>query len=269
MKDQSARLLCVDDDPEFLRVLQEHLTRGGFIVHTATNGVEALVEAKQWSPKAVILDLFMPRLGGLGTLHHIRSLDPGLVFILISGVPNAAETVTKAGVRVAAVFTKPVDPVDISKSLARAGVTPTKTQSAVSERSPEALSRACNRVLVVDDEEDFREVVVEYLRETGFDTLEAQSGHEALRCIPDFRPHIVLLDIRMPGLDGIETLRQIKAMPQKNCVVMISANEDAEQARQTLAMGASDYVCKPVDFGYLDSVLETQLLTAELDPESQ
>ncbi|MFQ5899891.1 MAG: response regulator, partial [Candidatus Methylomirabilia bacterium] len=231
-----------------------------FVVHTATNGVEALLQIKQWTPKAVILDLFMPRLGGLGTLHHIRRFDPGIVIILTSGVPNAVETVTKAGVSAAAAFAKPVEPAEILESLVRAGVARPKSPGAADLR---------NRVLVVDDEAEFREVLAEYLRSNGFDTLEACDGEEALSRIPDFRPQMVLLDIRMPGLDGVETLRRIKTLPQKTGVVMVSGLEDEETARQTLAIGASDYVCKPVDFGYLDSVLETHMLMAQFDPEPE
>ncbi|MFQ5898979.1 MAG: response regulator [Candidatus Methylomirabilia bacterium] len=127
------------------------------------------------------------------------------------------------------------------------------------------------RVLVVDDELEFREMLVEYLQRRGFDTLEAANGHEALFHVQEFRPPVVLLDVWMPGLNGVETLRRIKALPQKTHVVMVSANEDEEQARQTLTMGASDYVFKPVDYRYLDSVLLTLMARgiAELPKPSE
>lgn len=116
------------------------------------------------------------------------------------------------------------------------------------------------RVLVVDDEPQFREVLVEYLEGKGFEALGIGDGAEALRQLPEFRPQLVLLDISMPGLDGVETLRRLKALAPETSVVMVSSSEDLETARQTLAMGAADYVSKPVDYPYLDSVLETHLL---------
>ena len=73
MGDSYPSVLCVDDDPEVLEQLKEHFTLQGFIVLTASNGVEACLQVKRWAPKAVILDLLIPRLGGIGTLVP----DPG------------------------------------------------------------------------------------------------------------------------------------------------------------------------------------------------
>lgn len=77
MEDRLPTLLCVDDDPEIVRILEEYFTQQGFVVHTATNGVEALLRVKQYTPKAVILNLSMPKLGGLAALEAVRSLAPG------------------------------------------------------------------------------------------------------------------------------------------------------------------------------------------------
>jgi two-component system OmpR family response regulator len=105
---------------------------------------------------------------------------------------------------------------------------------------------------------------VEYLQGKGFEVRGADAGEEALRQIPDFRPHVVLLDIAMPRMSGVEALRRIKALPQETCVVMVSGIEDMETAKQTLALGAADYVTKPVDFQYLDSVLEVHLFMDQI-----
>jgi len=97
--------------------------------------------------------------------------------------------------------------------------------------------------------------------------LQAGGGEEAIRRIPEFRPHVVLLDIMMPGLSGVETLRRIKALPQETAVIMVSGIEDVETARQTLVLGAADYVTKPVDFQYLDSVLQVHLFMTQIEPQ--
>ena len=89
MDDSLPSILCVDDDVDVLELLKEYFTEQGFVVLTATNGVEAFLQVKRWQPKAVILDLFMPRLGGIGALGRIKALNPDVVVILVSGMGNA------------------------------------------------------------------------------------------------------------------------------------------------------------------------------------
>jgi len=260
-EDRPPKILCVDDDPEVLETLKEYFTHQGFQVLTATNGVEALFQVARRAPRAVILDLFMRRPGGLVALDRIKALNPTLPIILISGVPNVVEMVMEAGVKVAGAFRKPVDLAEISETLEKAGVVP---QNSGRERTaarlfPEVGDPAQGRILVVDDDREIREVLVDYLCRKGFHASAVASGQEALRQLPELRPHIVLLDVVMPGLSGIETLRQIKDLTSETRVIMISGREEEEILRLTLALGAEDYVPKPVDFDYLDSVVDLHL----------
>jgi CheY-like chemotaxis protein len=186
--------------------------------------------------------------------------------ILVSGMGNALELVTEAGLSVAGAFTKPLDLLQVSETLARAGVvapTAIVTGEAAPVRRP---VRA--RVLVVDDELEFRKVLAEYLEDRGFDVIEAQDGEEALDRVPDFHPHIVLMDVMMAGMGGVEALRRIKIAAPETCVIMVTAVEDIDSARGALALGASDYVTKPFSFQYLDSVLEVHMLMDHIDPKS-
>jgi DNA-binding response OmpR family regulator len=271
MSSRQPRILLVDDERDVLEILCDYLTDQGFAVRTAMNGLEALLEAKQWTPKAVILDLFMPRLGGLGTLERIRQINPGVVVILISGRPSALVALTEAGVRVAGALAKPLNLPEMLATLVQAGVAPMKIPQGATpadriREDPPAIRKS---VLVVDDEPDVRAVLVEYLQAKGFDPLQASSGDEALERVRHWCPDIVLLDIALPGLSGIETLRRLKAACPRTCVVMVSANEDTDIAQQALAMGAADYVPKPVDFGYLDSVLAIHTLMDHVEIEQR
>lgn len=117
-------LLCVDDDPDFLKTLKEYFAHHGFNVLTASDGEEAVSQATRRMPDAVILDVFMPGLGGLGTLERIRRRAPKIVAILVSGVSNALEILEQAGVGVTATFVKPVNLGDLLVAVARAGVAP-------------------------------------------------------------------------------------------------------------------------------------------------
>ncbi|MBI4587279.1 MAG: response regulator [Candidatus Rokubacteria bacterium] len=156
--DHSPKILCADDDPEVLEVLREHFARQGFIVLTATNGVEALFQVTRWIPEAAILDLFMPHMGGLEALDRIRRFDRRMVVILVSGVADALEMVAEARVSVAGTFAKPLDLAQISETLARAGVVaPTAPpETAPGERSPEVRPlRRTFRLTVAMGAEDY------------------------------------------------------------------------------------------------------------------
>jgi DNA-binding response OmpR family regulator len=111
------------------------------------------------------------------------------------------------------------------------------------------------RILVVDDEPSVREVVSEYLTGQGYGVETAGDGQEALAVVRRAAPDLVLLDVRMPGIDGIETLRRIRALSDDVAVIMVTANEDVSLARETLKLGALDYVSKPFDFEHLERVV--------------
>src|SRR5262249_59841988 len=96
MGDNYPSVLCADGDPEILEQLKEHFTLQGFIVLTASNGVEACLQVKRWAPKAVILDLMIPRLGGIGTLSRIRTFNPNVPVILVSDTPSARDLAPKS-----------------------------------------------------------------------------------------------------------------------------------------------------------------------------
>ena len=268
MDDSLPSILCVDDDIDILELLKEYFTEQGFVVLTATNGVEAFLQVKRWQPKAVILDLFMPRLGGIGALGRIKALNPDVVVILVSGMGNALELVTEAGLSVAGAFTKPLNLVQLSDTLARSGVVAPAALVAAAGDPAQATRPVRARVLVVDDELEFRKVLAEYLEDRGFDVIEAQDGEEALLRVPDFHPHIVLMDVMMAGMGGVEALKRIKTAAPETCVIMVTAVEDIDSARGALALGASDYVTKPFSFQYLDSVLEVHMLMDHIDPKS-
>lgn len=122
------------------------------------------------------------------------------------------------------------------------------------------------RVLLVDDEPHFTGFVAEYLGDKGFDVLVAATGEEALAGISQFRPHIVLLDMMMPGIGGMEALRRIKGQRPDMCVIVVTGLEDLDTARRALASGAANYLIKPFTLDYLDSALALHLPGEELEP---
>jgi DNA-binding response OmpR family regulator len=118
------------------------------------------------------------------------------------------------------------------------------------------------RILIVDDEQSVRDVLGEYFVEQGYSVETAGDGEEALALVQASAPDLVLLDVRMPGIDGVETLRRLRAIAKDLAVIMVTANEDVGLARDTLRLGALDYVAKPFDFAYLERAIMAGLAQA-------
>jgi DNA-binding response OmpR family regulator len=118
------------------------------------------------------------------------------------------------------------------------------------------------RLLIVDDEPPVLEVLSEFFSTQGYTVATASDGPGALAIAGRERPHLVLLDVRMPGMDGVEVLRKLRELDSEIAVIMVTANEDTALARETLKIGAFDYVSKPFDFGYLDRAVSAALLHA-------
>lgn len=116
------------------------------------------------------------------------------------------------------------------------------------------------RVLVVDDDPYTRDILNRFLSERAFDVHTAKDGEAALSALPEVEPDVVLLDIRMPGIDGIEVLRRIIEDEVDVGVIMISGAADEEVARGTLKTGAADFIYKPFDLDYLETSLLAKLL---------
>ena len=118
------------------------------------------------------------------------------------------------------------------------------------------------RILIVDDESEVRDVLSEFFSSQGYAITTAGSGAEALASVHRERPDLVLLDMRMPGMDGVEVLKRVREHDATIGVIMITANEDVELARRTLELGAFDYVAKPFDFSYLERAVVTAVAGA-------
>jgi DNA-binding response OmpR family regulator len=108
------------------------------------------------------------------------------------------------------------------------------------------MSKQATRVLVVDDERFFREVIGEVLDKAGISHAEAQSGAEALRAVPDARIGVVILDIQLPDMNGLEVFRKLREVRPDLRVIILSAHTDQEYVLEALRLGACDYLAKPI-----------------------
>lgn len=122
------------------------------------------------------------------------------------------------------------------------------------------MERMPGRILVVDDEESIVGLLKEFLTSKGYEVDTATNGQTAIAKMKEMRPHIVLLDIIMPGMNGFDTLKEMKKIDPAIAVIMATAVSDEIVANRTIELGAYDYIMKPIDLNYLETVILAKLV---------
>ena len=117
------------------------------------------------------------------------------------------------------------------------------------------------RVLLVDDEPDFIEPMSYWLGSKGYAVSVARNGERAIQIIKEETPHIVFLDIKMPGIDGIETLKRIREFNQNIPIVMLTAYADEEKFYKAQELNISGFFFKEREFKELKNIIEVTLRT--------
>ena len=115
----------------------------------------------------------------------------------------------------------------------------------------EKVDSMANKVLVVDDELLIRNVLAEHLTGQGCEVIQATSGEEAIELACSMQPHVILLDIGMPGLNGIEACRRLKAEEKTRHIPVVMMTGFAYEKEAAIEAGADDFINKPPDFAEL------------------
>ena len=125
------------------------------------------------------------------------------------------------------------------------------------------------KVLVVDDERQIRDLLNEFLTGEGYEVLLASNGEEAIELAETEYPDVILLDVKMPGFDGIEVCKRLKAEPKTQFIPVIMITGYVDNKMVAIEAGADDFVNKPIDLVELavrvKSILRIRYLTDELE----
>ena len=126
-----------------------------------------------------------------------------------------------------------------------------------------------DKILVVDDELEIRDMLSRFLTEQGYQAIMAANGEEALELAEKENPQAILLDILMPGIDGIETCKRLKAKEETQFIPVIMTTALWERYMEAIEVGADDFVSKPFNLTELShrvkSILRVRYLTNELE----
>lgn len=250
-----AKLFYVDDESGMRSLFYDYFTRDGHGVLTAVRGQDLISTLQKEKPDIIILDQNMPGEKGVDMIRKIRASNIKLPILLFSGDvtselekeaygAGASEVVAKAA-GMNTIKTK------IDKLLAARECIQSQTQSG-----------RLDKLLIVDDEEGIRKLLEMFFKRKNIDVLTAASGEEALKIVKEQSLSAVLLDINMPGMDGLVTLKKMKELKPNLAVVMASGMQDEQVAREAISLGAYHYVTKPFDLKYMELVVLTRLAIA-------
>ncbi|MDY7079382.1 MAG: response regulator [Chloroflexota bacterium] len=237
-------ILVVDDDPNVAKLVKMQLEGSGYRVFVLGRGGGVVAWAERKQPDLILLDLILPDVENMDGLDVLRDLkgtattaDIPVIVLSITQDDGTAWTLGAVDY-----LTKPVDGPDLLQSV------------------EQALTWQ-GRVLIVEDDPDTVGLLSSTMRQVGFTPLVAANGYEALALARRYRPDLILLDLRLPGMDGYESLTHLKrdAVTQTIPIVAISAHvADTEQERNRLiALGAASFLPKP--FSIEELLAETEV----------
>ncbi len=235
------RVLLVDDEPAFLVATAKVLERRGMHVTTAESGEEARSAFGSSAFDVVVLDVAMPDADGHQLFYEFRQRHTGAQFIILTGHGDAQRAFEMSLDGLFAYLTKPCELEALADLIFRAAAV--EQPSAGGKRN-----RAANyRVLLIDDEEAFLSSMRKVLARRGFDVLTAGNGEAGLALLEAHDVDVAIVDLKMPGLNGLEVLKRIKAIKPSVEVILLTGHGDVASAIQGMPHGAFDYLLKPYD----------------------
>lgn len=216
------RILVIEDDPTAASFLVESLSGDGFEIETTTTGEEGLRRALEDPPAAICLDIVFPHgVQGWEVLERLKA-DPATAHVPVVVCTGRNNRERAAALGAADFLAKPLSPEQLREAVRRVVHPP-----------------GC--VLVVDDDPTVRRLVVETLSAQGLELHEASGGQEALDFLARRRPDAIVLDLMMPGVDGLEVLDRLQADPatRRIPVIVLTARRLAADEQRAISTRAA------------------------------
>ena len=242
------KILLVDDELKIREMFYELFSLRGYKIITAPGGEEGIEILKKEKVDLVLLDIKMETIDGIETLKRIREFDSRTKIIMLTALEDE-ELDRQARLNGATGLMR--------KSWGI--LTIAKIVSSLLDEKLE-FSEDKKRILIADDEPEVCALLKDFLTKKGFKPTIAISGEEALEKVKQDNPVIVLLDINMPGMDGLMTLKKIKEIGEHIGIIVITGMADANIAEQAIKLGVYDYIVKPVNLNYLEFCLISKII---------
>ncbi|TLY22195.1 MAG: response regulator [Nitrospirae bacterium] len=255
-----ATILVIDDERMVCDLLRAVLSRYGHEVITAFDGQNGLVLFEQHRPRFTLLDLRMPGMDGIEVLTRIRALDPKASVIVLTGTGSADLENQARQMGVTDFLSKGLSLEVLVGTMERVMQQPVKSppppsQSAVAPKAS-SPSQDAGSILVVVDEPQIRELLRKFLSARDYQVREAADGQQALALVDQKSPDIIVLDVNMPGINGIEVLKRLRAKNYAGGVIFLTSSQDEMLLQEGLELGSVDVLGKPVDLERLELTIQ-------------
>ncbi len=229
-------LLIVDDELNTQETLKDIFEAGEYNVFTASSGSKAIEMAKEKYFNIILMDVKMPGMSGVEAFRKIKKVSAASEVIMMTGysVDELLEEAKREGAY--AVIYKPINIPKLNILI-------------------EGILKRLS-ILIVDDSEDDRTTLNDILNNKGYRISEAEDGYKGLELIQHSKFDIILLDVMMPGIDGIKTLEWIKEISPGTGVIVMSAHNNDILMGRAINKGAIAYLRKPVDIDRLLKLIE-------------
>jgi len=244
--DTNYRVLIVDDEPTNLSYLNRLLNRSGFAVQEAENAEIGLKLWREWQPHIILTDWRMPKMDGLEMVRQIRQIDNKTPILLITASSYAEdeELILSAGCN--SYLFKPVDRQKLLSEIDRwlTEIYPRKAKEPLS-------------ILLAEDNPVNQKVILRMLTKLGYNADVAVNGQIALDAIRNNKYNLVLMDVEMPILDGIEVTQQVRLeIDNPPAIVAMTAHRDRDEMNRCLKAGMKEFITKPISIEELKKLLE-------------
>lgn len=227
MKNKAAKILVVDDDRGMRLTLEGVIEDEGYDVIGVADGYLAIDAAKNSFFDLIFMDIKMPGINGVEAYREIKMASPDSIVVMMTGfaVEDLVEEAVREGVY--GVLYKPFS----------------------MEQIIEIIDGVINTtgILVVDDLESHRKTLLAILDETGYQVSEAEDGKQAIAIAEQKHYDIILMDVVMPGMNGLEAFEEIRKIDADVKVIFVSGYAPGESVRNALGEGAYLVLTKPVD----------------------
>ncbi len=255
-----AKILVIDDERMVCDLLRAVLSRYGHEVITAFDGRNGLALFEQHRPRFTLLDLRMPGMDGIEVLTRIRALDPKASVIVLTGAGSADLENQARQMGVTDFLSKGLSLDVLVQAMERVMQQPVKppassSQSTDAQKAP-SHSQKAGSILVVDDEPQIRDLLRKFLSARGYQVRVATDGQQALALVDQKSPDIIVLDVNMPGMNGIEVLKRLRAKNYAGGVMFLTSSQDEMLLQEGLELGSVDILGKPVDLERLELTIQ-------------